>query len=192
MPADQESVPADWSRYRAYLRLLARTGFEERLQAKLDPSDIVQQTLVQAYRALPSFRGRSEGEMMAWLRQILARNITKAARDYKRERRNVLRERAVLDVVESSSVRIANLAHKDLDSPADAMIHSERILELCEAVEALPDGQREAVQLHHWQGLTITEVGERMGRTPAAVAGLLKRGLKTLRDKLNGHRGEAE
>lgn len=180
----EQDVPADWSRYRAYLRFLSSTAVPLKLRAKLDPSDLVQQTLLQAYRALPSFGGSSEGEMLAWLRQILARNVTRATRDYNRQRRSVSRERAVKQAVESSSMRIAHILDSHGTAPPDAVIQGERILHLCAAIETLPDAQREAVTLHHLEGLTISEVAGRMDRSVAAVAGLLKRGLKSLRQSI--------
>jgi RNA polymerase sigma-70 factor (ECF subfamily) len=68
-------------RFRAYLHLLARLQMDPRLQGKLDPSDLVQQTLLQALQALDKFRGRSDAELAVWLRQILAHQLANAARD---------------------------------------------------------------------------------------------------------------
>src|SRR2546421_12543582 len=97
----------DWApslgRLRAYLRLLAGLHLDPRLQAKLDPSDLVQQTLLQAYQARGQFRGQSEGELLAWLRQILARALANAARDLGRAKRDVARERPLGAAVEESS-----------------------------------------------------------------------------------------
>ena len=61
--------------FRPYLQMLARMAWDERIQSKLDPSDIVQQTLLQAQRSISQFRGASDGELAAWLRRILANEL---------------------------------------------------------------------------------------------------------------------
>jgi RNA polymerase sigma-70 factor (ECF subfamily) len=185
MAEHTRDIPADWSRYRAYLRFLSDSAVPPELRAKLDPSDLVQQSLLQAYRALPAFAGTSEGEMLAWLRQILARNVARAARDFGRQRRDVLRERTVMKAVESSSIRLAALLEHQGASPPDQVMRAERVLHLCEAIEELPEAQREAVTLHHLEGLTIAEVADRMDRSAASIGGLLKRGLKALRHSID-------
>jgi DNA-directed RNA polymerase specialized sigma24 family protein len=75
---DSEVRAETLERFRSYLRLLARLHLNPRLQARLDASDVVQQTLLQACRALPHFRGRTEAELTAWLRQILAHTLAQA------------------------------------------------------------------------------------------------------------------
>ena len=75
-------------RFRSYLRLLARPHLDPQLQGKLDPSDLVQQTFLQAHQAWQQFRGTSQAELAAWLRQILARNLAHAARNLGRARRD--------------------------------------------------------------------------------------------------------
>jgi RNA polymerase sigma-70 factor (ECF subfamily) len=169
-------------RFRSYLRLLARMQLDQRLRGKLDPSDIVQQTLLQAHRAIGEFRGKSDAEMAVWLRQILARNLSHAVRDFGRDKRNVDRERSLQDAVDASSARIEAWLAAEQSSPSQLAQRNEQVLALCNALEQLPDAQREAVQLHYWQGCTLTEIAERLDRTPAAAAGLLKRGMRKLRE----------
>ena len=70
-------------KYRPYLLMLARLQFDEKLQAKLDASDIVQQTLLEAHQAIGDFRGQSDGEKAAWLRRILARNFADELRKFR-------------------------------------------------------------------------------------------------------------
>jgi RNA polymerase sigma-70 factor (ECF subfamily) len=176
----------DLERYRAYLRLLARQHLDPRLRGKFDPSDAVQQTLLQAWQALPQFRGKTEVELAGWLRAILARHLANAARDLAAARRDAGRERSLQAALERSSVRLeAWLAAEDA-SPSRLAEHNERLARLAEELEGLPEAQRDAVVLHHLQGQTLDEVAGMLGRTPAAVAGLIKRGLRQLRQRLRG------
>src|SRR5262249_13692959 len=82
-------------RFRDYLRLLARLQLDPRLQSKLDASDLVQQTLLKAHESLDQFRGKTAAEQAAWLRQILARTLANAFRDFGRAKRDVALERSL-------------------------------------------------------------------------------------------------
>jgi len=181
---NDKPTSGEWGRYRSYLRLLAATGLDQRLRAKLDPSDIVQQTLMQAHRATESFRGNSEGERVAWLKQILTRNLLHAVRDFHREKRDITRELSLQDSLHASWARVEYaLADKEV-SPSDRLRKDEERLQMCDAVADLPESQRLAVELHHFLGWTISQIAEEMNRSPTAVAGLLKRGLRTLRSNV--------
>jgi RNA polymerase sigma-70 factor (ECF subfamily) len=179
--ADRPVSPADLERYRAYLRLLARVQLPARLLAKVDPSDVVQEALLKAFQHLDQFRGGSDGELAGWLRSILAHTLTNAARDLGREKRDAGREVPLEDALAESSARIEAWLAADQSSPSQAAVRNENLLRLAVAVEALPDAQREAVTLHHLGQWTLDQVAEHMGRTPAAVAGLIKRGLRQVR-----------
>jgi RNA polymerase sigma-70 factor (ECF subfamily) len=181
-PAEVQGQTLD--RFRAYLRLLARLHLDARLRGKLDPSDVVQQTLLQAYQALDQFRGRSEAELAAWLRQILARNLAMAARAFARARRDLARERSLEKALADSSARLEAWLAAEQSSPSQRAERNEEALRLAEALEQLPEAQREALVLQHWQGSSLAQIGEHMGRSPEAVAGLIKRGLKQLRHLL--------
>jgi RNA polymerase sigma-70 factor (ECF subfamily) len=106
MDPQAEGLDRKVERFGAYLRLLARLHLDPRLRGKLDPSDVVQQTLLHAHQALGQFRGRSEGELAAWLRQILARNLAMAVRDLARARRDVAREQPLEAALADSSARL--------------------------------------------------------------------------------------
>ena len=167
--------------FRAYLRLLARLHLSPQLRGKLEPSDVVQQTLLQAYQALDQFRGRSKAECAAWLRQILARNLGQAVRDFGRAKRDLAREQSLQAALDASSARLDAWLAADQSSPSQRAERGEQALRLAQALEKLPEAQREALVLQHWQGLSLQEIGEHLGRSPEAVAGLIKRGLKQLR-----------
>jgi RNA polymerase sigma-70 factor (ECF subfamily) len=180
---DQEAAGPELERFRAYLHLLARLNLDPRLRAKLSPSDVVQQTLLHAYQGLAGFRGGAD-ELAAWLRRILAHNLAHAARDLGRGKRDVARERSLEEAIEASSVRLEAWLAAEQSSPSQQAVRNEQLLHLAAALTELPDAQREAVVQHYWQGRSLAEIGQDLGRTPAAVAGLLHRGLKQLRHRL--------
>lgn len=154
------------------------------LQGKLDASDVVQQTLLHAHRAKAQFRGTGPAELAGWLRQILARNLAHTARDFRRAKRDVARERSLEASLTASSARLELWLAAEQSTPDQKAERHEQALRLAGALEALPEAQRDAVIMHYWQGSTLAEIGQELDRTPQAVAGLLHRGLKKLRSRL--------
>ena len=178
----------DLEQYRKYLLMLARVQLDPRLREKLDASDVVQQTMLEAHREQQRFRGRTEGERVAWLRQILAHNLADALRGFHRAKRDIARERSIEQALDQSSARLEAWLAAEQSSPSQKAMRNEQLLQLAEALETLPEAQREAVELHYWQGWPLAEIGKHLGRSVPAVAGLLQRGLK----KLRRHLQEAE
>ena len=172
-------------RFRSYLLLLARTRLRGLPDARLNASDIVQQTLLDAYRQRQQFRGQGPSGMAGWLRRMLACNLADAQRALHRDKRDVDRERSLEAELADSSARLASWLAADQSSPSQQAARNEQALQLADALAALPEAQREAIVLHYWQGCTLAETAQQLGRTPAAVAGLLHRGLRTLRGLLN-------
>src|ERR1700738_414048 len=122
MPPDAQALEP----FRNYLRLLARLHLDPRLQGKLDPSDLVQQTFLQAHQAWQQFRGKTEGELAAWLRQILARTLAHAVRDLGRAKRDVLLEQSLETALEQSSVRLEALVAAEQSSPSEQADRNEQ------------------------------------------------------------------
>jgi RNA polymerase sigma-70 factor (ECF subfamily) len=172
-------------RYRPYLRLLAQARLDPRLQGRLDASDIVQQTLLDAYKARDGYRGRTNAELGAWLRRILVRNLLHAVRDVRCAKRDIQRDRPLDVAAQESSARLERWLASEESSPSNRIAQMEEILKTTQAVAALPDGQREAIVLYYWQGCSLAEIGEQLGRSHSAVAGLLHRGLRRLRRHLS-------
>jgi RNA polymerase sigma-70 factor (ECF subfamily) len=168
--------------YRDYLRLLARMQLDPRLQGKIDPSDVVQQTLAKAHQNRDQFRGRTEAERAGWLRRILANTLIDAARKFQRE---LHLEHALEQAVDASSARLEEWLAADQSSPSERADRQEQLLRLARALAQLPDDQRTAVELHHLRGGAVADIARSLGRTEAAVAGLLRRGLKKLRELLH-------
>lgn len=186
MPTDPGTNGIELDDYRSYLRILARVQLDPRLRAKIDPSDVVQLTLIRAHEALPGFVGREHAELAAWLRCILANVLSNLLRDYLRARRNVNREHSLEDQLAHSSLRLASLLAAQGASPSEQIEHHEEMLRACQYIEELPAEQREAVMLHYLHGKSVQAIGEIIGRTRAAVAGLIKRGLRQIRQQLAG------
>jgi RNA polymerase sigma-70 factor, ECF subfamily len=170
--------------YGDYLRLLARLQLSPRLHAKLDASDIVQQTLLQAHANRAQFRGRSEAEWLAWLRAILANALAAAGRRFAAEARDLDREHSLEARLEESASRLEGLLAADQSSPSERAVRGEELLRLAHAMACLPPDQQRVVELHHLKGLPVAEVAGLMGRSRPAVVGLLFRGLKKLRELL--------
>jgi RNA polymerase sigma-70 factor (ECF subfamily) len=170
--------------FRDYLCLLARLQIDPRLRSKLDASDVVQQTLLVAFEKLGQYRGASDQEMAGWLRQILANELAQALRKYGRAKRNVALECSLQAALDQSSARLEALLGAEQPSPCDLALRHEQLLHLASALARLPDDQRKAVEMRHLQGCSLAEIAREMGRTGAAVSGLLVRGLKMLRQLL--------
>ena len=174
----------DLERFRSYLVLLARLKLDRKLRGKLDASDVVQQTLLEAHAALESFRGNDLAAQAAWLRQILARNLANAVRDLTRGKRDVRKERSLQADFDNSASQMEGWLAAEQSSPSQKMERHERALQLAEALAQLPEAQRDAVVLRHFQGLSLADIAEQLECTTAAVTGHLQRGLKNLRKYL--------
>ena len=190
LPDPEENPPIDVSdpavvaKYEPYLRMLARTQMRQAYQAKIGASDMVQQAMLQAVQGLDGFRGKTEAEFRGWLRQILARHLCHLDRDLHRDKRDIRREQSIEQRLAKSSMRLEGLLAGDGPTPSQNVAMGERVLLIADAVERLPESQREAVRLHYLEGLKLSEVAERLDKTTGAIAGLLHRGMKTLRQQL--------
>ena len=185
MPDELELPGEALEKYRDYLRLLARMEMDPRVQAKLDPSDLVQQTLLKAYEALGQFRYHSEAEVAAWLRKILVNTLIDAVRQFGTAGRDVNLERSL----EESASRLEAWLGAQESSPSEQAERNELLLRLAGALDRLPADQRTAVEMKHLRGQSLQAIGEQMGRSVTAVAGLLRRGIGRLQALLTEEQG---
>ncbi|MFO0868910.1 MAG: sigma-70 family RNA polymerase sigma factor [Pirellulales bacterium] len=183
LDADRPAVALDQEldQYRSYLLLLARMQLDARPRLKIEASDIVQHTLLEAHARRQQFQGNRDA-LAAWLRKALANNIRDSLRRVRRQRRDVMREQSLEAAIDHSSARIGVCLAADQTSLTGRVIRNEDLLRLSHAILTLPEPQRDAVVLHHLQGWKLADVAERLNRTEAAVAGLLHRGLRRLRE----------
>ena len=169
---------------RNYLCLLARSHVEGRLRAKADASDIVQQTMLEAYRDFGKFRGGSEKEWLAWLKRILAHNAAEFVRHYRGTgKRQVGREVAIGAGGDTSQLPAIQPADPG-ESPSQQLVRQERELMIADALVQLPDDYREVICLRNLQRLPFDEVAERMNRSRPAAQMLWMRAIQKLREIL--------
>src|SRR5258708_55916 len=169
--------------FRPYLRLVTRMHWDDRLNGKLDPEDLVQETLAEAQQSLAQYRGGCDAELARWLAGILAHQWLHQLRRFSQEMRDIGREVA-LDALEKSSARLDAWLAAEQSSPSECADRNERAVRLAAALEQLPEAQREAVVLRHLQGWPVAAIARRLDRSTPAVAGLLQRGLQHLRSAL--------
>jgi RNA polymerase sigma-70 factor, ECF subfamily len=175
----------DWlDRHRPYLVLLARTHLNQRLAPRVDASDVVQQTLMDAYAHRHQYRGTTDVEFLGWLQRILRNNLLDAIRHQEQAKRDIRLENS-LEAIQQSFSRVDQWLEAIQTSPSQHVRRQEELLRLSTALTQLPEAQREAIILHHLQGLKLTEVAAQIGRTESAVAGLLFRGMSSLHQWLS-------
>lgn len=170
---------------RSYLTVLGRAQIGRRLRAKADLDDLVQETHLQAYREFPRFEGDHDAAFLAWLRAIFASRLHKLLRHYATEARDLSREQDLSAAFDESSRLLGGLVPASPDpSPSAQVSNEEELLRVTEEVMQLPDDAREALLLHHLEGLPWEEVGQRLGRTADAARKVWARALDLLRRRL--------
>jgi RNA polymerase sigma-70 factor (ECF subfamily) len=174
-----------FERCRTYVGVVARAEVETWLQVKVDASDLVQQTLLEAHRGFADFRGTTDAEWLAWLRKILSHNAADFVRRFKgAAKRNVQREVPLKhDRDETRGIAAGQLAG-DVESPSQLVAQMEQDVEIAEAIAELSADHQEVIVLRNLQRLPFDEVARRMGRSRGAAQMLWMRALDSLRKKL--------
>jgi RNA polymerase sigma-70 factor (ECF subfamily) len=173
------------ARYRPWLLVLAQGQLGRRLPGKCDASDIVQQVLVDACHGLPQFRGTTEAELCAWLRQVLARALGHELRRYAgTQQRDLAREVSLEQELGQSSGRLGALLAAPHSSPSQQAARHEEELHLAALLARLPEDYRTVLVLRDLEGLPHEEVARRMGRAVGAVRMLWVRALARLRQEM--------
>jgi RNA polymerase sigma-70 factor (ECF subfamily) len=180
-----ESNHETLDQFRSYLYLLARAHLGPRIGNKIDASDLVQQTLMDAHAKKNQFRGETDAERAAWLRKILTCNLADALRHQHRAKRDISRQRSLEAEIDGSFCHAESWLAASQPSPSQYVTKKEELLRLADALTKLPEAQRDAVIFRHLQGMSLAEVASQLDRSEAAVAGLVYRGLNKLHDLLD-------
>jgi RNA polymerase sigma-70 factor (ECF subfamily) len=165
---------------RGYLLQVAAQRLDPALRAKANPSDLVHETLLEAYRDFADFRGQSEAEWLAWLRQLLVHNLANFERRYfGTAKRRVQREVSLADG--------ADALPAPGPSPSSVLSASERERAVARQLERLPDEYRLVILWHHREGLPFDEIGRRLNRSADAARRLWSRAVDRLQELMSRH-----
>jgi RNA polymerase sigma-70 factor (ECF subfamily) len=173
-------------RYRGYLLVIVRRNWSAALQASGEPEDVVQLATIEAIRCRDQFRGHTAEEYRGWLGSVLTHTIRDVEKHQRRQKRDHRRACPIEDEVGRSSDALCRFAAVG-PSPSSEAAKEEALVRLSDALAALPPDQFTALSLHHLDGLALQATAEQMGRTRAAVAGLIRRAMEGLRGNLGGN-----
>ena len=163
--------------YRDFLRKLAERQLSDRAAARIDASDVVQQTCLSVHKQIRDFEGQDAAQFAAWLRQIHERNIRNAVRDQVyAEKRAVSREEPLVDR-EPRALQT---------SPSQHAVRNEDLARLAKAIEQLPEQEREALRRRYLEGESLVQVAEAMGLSKDGLVWLMKRAMKNMKRHLDG------
>ena len=162
------------ARLQGYLLLIANGQMRENLQAKFGASDIVQNSLLDAHAGIDEFKGSTEAEMRAWLKQIVMHNLADEGRRYTgTQSRNVNRERS-LEMMSTPLKSNGSGIRKAIQSEADKQ-------KLARAVNRLNGRQQRVVEGRHRFGYSYTEIANQLGITEVAARKIWSRALEQLK-----------
>lgn len=166
---------------RKYLLWMARRELDPDLQPKAGASDLVQDTLLEAHRDFGQFQGKSEAELLAWLRRLLLNNLANFARSYRRTaKRKLARERHLDAGADENAPQVAG----HTPTPSSQMMAQERTALVQQAMARLPEDYQKVLTLWQHDDVTFEQIGQQMGRTPNATRMLWVRALERLQREL--------
>jgi RNA polymerase sigma-70 factor (ECF subfamily) len=180
-------------RFRPYLNVIAQRHLDERLRGRLDFTDVVQTTFLEASRDFGAFRGDSIDSLLAWLRNILRNNVHTAHQQHLGTQKRSARMETKLSIPSEnggSSLGMEHIIPAETSTPSQRVMRNETAAILASHLERIPETQQEAIRLRYVEGLSLKEISDKMGKSEMAVAGLLKRGLRSLREFLGDSRAD--
>ncbi len=159
--------------YRNYLTILASTQLDRRLRRRMNPSDLVQETMLAAHRDFQQFRGNSEREFLAWLRQILINSLHHAIETHvKAKMRDIRREISIEQAntaLDRTAVNFGQILADGGPSPSAPARQREQVVALADQLAKLKPEYRDVIVLRNLQGLSFDEIADRMERKAGAV-----------------------
>lgn len=168
-----------WQELRSYLLMIASQRLDVGLRGKMDASDIVQQSLMEAHKGFNEFRGHSEGEIKAWACKLVIHNLVDAGRRFRQsQKRNIRKETTWTEQNELAAI-------KNEASPSTALRQRECDDELARIVSQLPQRSQQVLELRHRMGLSHAQVALELGMTESGARKLWSRIVLELQERLS-------
>jgi RNA polymerase sigma-70 factor (ECF subfamily) len=171
---DRSAQEVLFGRWRPLLRLQARNLLGAELCARVDPSDIVQETVQQAFQDLNQFRGTTEGEWVGWLQKLVAGHAAKARRHHLADKRDLQRE---------SAYPASHLVDPRTGQP-EKVLDREQAVRLAAVIEQLPPDMRQIILRRVFDRVPFAVLAGELGRSPGALRVMWTRALHRLRELL--------
>jgi RNA polymerase sigma-70 factor (ECF subfamily) len=169
--------------YRPYLLQIANDELDSNLRGKAGGSDLVQQTYLEANQDIAGFRGRSEAELIVWLRRILMHNLANFRRQFRTNGKRDIRREMPIGNGDSSGAGFGELPG-EAPSPSDQALAREQDETLEQALARLPDDYRQAIVMRHQQHQSFAAIGAAMDRSADAARKLWARAIEALEMQL--------
>ena len=182
LDGDREAQDRLFARHRAWLRQVIAMQINPGLRGRIDASDIVQETQIEANRKLPRFGERQAITFRAWLRGIARNRLNRARRQHFATARRDARHEVPLP--DRSSIQLVDQLLADTTTPSRCVGRREMARLVRQAVAQLPDAEREIVLMRVFEGLSNLETAHVLGIDPATGSRRYARALLRLHDKL--------
>ena len=158
-------------RHRDRLRRMISARMDPRLAPRIDPSDVIQETMAQAVRELPDYLERRHRAFYPWLRQIAWQRLVDLHRRHvQAQRRSVTREaRCDMDLSDGSALLLADRLAASGTSVGGRMVREELLVRMRRAFEQVDPRDREIVELRHLEQLSLKEAADVLGISHGAA-----------------------
>src|SRR5262245_36088652 len=171
------------NRHRARLRSLVRLRLDPRVSARVDPSDVIQETLLEAHRRFSEYLQNRPLPFYPWLRQLACERVGRLhQRHLRAQKRSVRREQTFDPLMSDDSLALlaSQLAPRG-NEPQSRVLKAELRARVREALEQLTPAHREVLVLRHLEQLSVEEISAVLGVGQSTVTMRQLRALQKLR-----------
>jgi RNA polymerase sigma-70 factor (ECF subfamily) len=157
------------ARHRDRLRRMVAIHLDQRLAARLDPSDVVQEALLDAAHELSDYLKERPMAFYPWIRRIAWEHLVKLQRRHLRDKRSVMREQGRLVLPDESADELAKHLVASGTSPTKHLVREELRNRVSEALARLSEGDREVLLMRYVEQMSLGEIASILGVSEAAA-----------------------